>query len=61
MTEVGGNLKELEIIVQGKTNNVRVVEQGTSPTTQLYPMSGIHPLIPCHNPVLRQKMASSPQ
>ncbi|KAI1133508.1 prefoldin [Nemania abortiva] len=27
MAEVGGNLKELEGIVQGKTNNVRVIEQ----------------------------------
>ncbi|KAI1186038.1 prefoldin [Nemania serpens] len=27
MTEVGGSLKELEVIVQGKTNNVRVIEQ----------------------------------
>ncbi|KAI1180564.1 prefoldin [Nemania sp. FL0916] len=27
MTEVGGNIKELEGIVQGKTNNLRVIEQ----------------------------------
>ncbi|TRX98195.1 hypothetical protein FHL15_000840 [Xylaria flabelliformis] len=27
MTEVGGNIKELEGIVQAKTNNVRVIEQ----------------------------------
>ncbi|KAI1369479.1 prefoldin [Xylaria arbuscula] len=27
MTEVGGNVKELEGIVQSKTNNVRVIEQ----------------------------------
>ncbi|KAI1435044.1 prefoldin [Xylaria sp. CBS 124048] len=27
MTEVGGNLKELEAIVQAKSNNLRVVEQ----------------------------------
>ena len=30
MTEVGGNIKELEGIVQSKTNNVRVIEQGSS-------------------------------
>lgn len=35
MTEVGGSLKELEVIVQGKTNNVRVIEQGTPSTIHL--------------------------
>ncbi|KAK5628189.1 hypothetical protein RRF57_003904 [Xylaria bambusicola] len=30
MTEVGVNIKELEGIVQSKTNNIRVIEQGSS-------------------------------
>ena len=30
MEELGANLKDLESIVQGKSNNLRVVEDGTS-------------------------------
>jgi prefoldin alpha subunit len=29
MEELGTNLKDLEAIVQGKSNNLRVVEDGT--------------------------------
>ncbi len=31
MEELGANLKDLESIVQGKSNNLRVVEDGKSP------------------------------
>jgi hypothetical protein len=34
ISELGANLKDLETIVQGKSNNLRVVEDGMSPRDQ---------------------------
>ncbi len=48
MAEVGGNIKELEGIVQAKTNNVRVIEQGTSYNPLLPPCRISMELIQCH-------------
>jgi len=31
VNDLGANIKDLEVIVQNKTNNLRVVEEGTSP------------------------------
>jgi hypothetical protein len=60
MTEVGGNIKELENIVQAKTNNVRVIEQGTSPIYGHPTMSHISWLIHCHPTSIETKDGIQP-
>ncbi|ETS86809.1 hypothetical protein PFICI_00637 [Pestalotiopsis fici W106-1] len=59
VNEVGSNIKELDTIIQSKTNNVRVIEEGIchySVTNALAPITNWS-----RSSVLRQKMASAPQ
>lgn len=56
ISDLGANLKDLESIVQGKSNNLRVVEDGMHPRTPNIKTIYIDPRL---STVLRQKVISS--